>query len=66
MKIRFLQRDIEIAHRFNVDNFKGKGTLIGVSFVRSDMLKFKPLKLFLAYCFMPYSWLNKQFMKGKI
>lgn len=66
MKFRFLGRTIEIANRVNVDGFTKEKILIGVSFRKSDLKSWKSIKKFLLYCFMPYSWLNKQFCKGKL
>lgn len=66
MKIRFLGRTIEIANRVNVDAFKHEEILLGMSYRKADMKEWRNIKKFLLYCLMPYKWLNKQFMKGKL
>jgi len=66
MKINLLGRTIEVANRVNVDNFNKEKVLIGVSFRKSDLKEWKSIKTFLLYCFMPYSWLDRQFCKNKL
>lgn len=66
MKIRWFGRDFEVnKNRINVNNFKSEKTLIGTSFNRKKMDSRDWKTLFL-YLFMPYDWLNRQFMKRKL
>lgn len=66
MQIRWFGRDFEVnKNRINVNNFKNEKILIGTSFNRKQMDSKDWKRLFL-YLFMPYDWLNKQFMKNKL
>ena len=66
MKIRFLSRDIEVANRVNINNFKHERILIGVSYRKKDLKELRNLKKLFLYCFMPYKWLDKKFCQNKI
>lgn len=66
MKIRFFGRTIEFGERVNVDSFKGEKTLIGICLKKSELRKLNNIKRLILFCFMPYTWLNKQFLKGKL
>ena len=66
MKIRWFGRDFEVnKNRINVNKFKNEKILIGTSFNRKQMDSKDWKELFL-YLFMPYDWLNRQFMRGKL
>lgn len=66
MKIKLINRTLEInKNRINVDNFKNEECLIGVSFNKKQM-NLKDYKKLILYLVMPYKWLNKSFIKGKI
>lgn len=66
MKLKLINRNFEInKNRININGFKKEDILIGVSFNKKQM-KIKDYKKMLLYIFMPYKWLNKQFVKGKI
>jgi hypothetical protein len=66
MKINFLSRTIEYKNKwYSVNKFKHEKILIGADF---NLRKYKKgdFKRILLYSFMPYKWLNEQFMKGNI
>lgn len=66
MQIRWFGRDFEVnKNRINVNNFKNEKILVGTSFNRKQMDS-KDWKTLFLYLFMPYDWLNKQFMKNKL
>lgn len=61
MKIRFLNRDIEInKYRININNFKHEKGLIGTSIRRKGMT-LREFKRVILFIFMPYTWLDKNF-----
>lgn len=67
--MRFLDRNISATRtngRIHVDGFKKPDILLGASWRLRDLSKWKHLKKFALYCFMPYSWLNRRFLEGRI
>lgn len=66
MKIKILSRNIEYKNKsYSVNNFKQEKILIGANF-NLRKIKKGDFKKILLYTFMPYKWLNEQFMKGNI
>lgn len=68
--MKFNKRNIELTkHRFNIDGFdderKCEGTYIGTSFRRKN-LKLKDVPKILKLIFMPYKWIDKQFLQNRI
>jgi hypothetical protein len=68
--MKFNKRNIELTeHRLNIDGFKDErkceGIYIGTSFKRKD-LKLKDIPKILKLIFMPYKWIDKQFLQHKI
>lgn len=66
MKIKILSRSIEYENKwYSVKKFKHEKILIGADF-NLRRLKKGDFRKILLYTFMPYKWLNEQFMKGNI
>lgn len=66
MKVRFLNRDIEVTKsRINICNFKGEKILIGRSFNKKEM-NIKSYKILILMIFMPYDYLNKRFLNKRL
>lgn len=67
--MQFLGRNISITtrnKRIHVGSFKKIDVLSGASWRLRDLSKWRHLKKFLLYCFMPYDWLNRKFLEGKM